>query len=45
MQTTVPRWLRRLGWLVGIWVTSVAALGLAAWVLRLLMEAVGMASS
>ncbi|NUT13421.1 MAG: DUF2474 domain-containing protein [Cupriavidus sp.] len=34
-------WLRRVGWLVLIWAASVAALGVAAWVLRLIMRGVG----
>lgn len=42
MQATVWRWARRVGWLVGIWVASVAVLGVAAWGLRLLMRAIGM---
>jgi Protein of unknown function (DUF2474) len=38
-----PReWLRRLGWLVLIWLASVAALVVVAYGLRLLMRAVGM---
>ena len=32
----------RLGWLVLIWVASVLALGVAAWLLRLLMSAAGL---
>lgn len=35
-------WLRRLGWLVLIWTASVAALGGAAYGLRLLMRSLGM---
>jgi Protein of unknown function (DUF2474) len=35
-------WLRRIGWLVLIWSASVAALGVAAFALRLLMSAAGM---
>lgn len=42
MRATVGHWLRRVGWLLGIWVASVAVLGLAAWLLRLLMQAIGM---
>ncbi|SDD47525.1 Protein of unknown function [Cupriavidus sp. YR651] len=38
----VPRWLRRLGWLVLIWAGSVVALGVAAWVLRGVMQLAGM---
>ncbi|WP_144634963.1 DUF2474 domain-containing protein [Bordetella genomosp. 13] len=37
-----PNWPRRLLWLVLIWAASVAALGLAAYGLRLLMGAAGM---
>ncbi len=37
----MPLWLRRVGWLVLIWFASVAALGAAAWLLRLLMAAAG----
>ncbi len=37
-------WLRRVGWLVLIWAASVAALGVAAWVLRLIMQGVGFRS-
>ncbi|MGO4154450.1 DUF2474 domain-containing protein [Cupriavidus sp. YAF13] len=40
-----PRpWLKRLGWMVLIWVASVAALGVAALLLRLLMRLAGMHS-
>ena len=35
-------WLQRLGWMLCIWVLSVAGLALAAWGLRLLMKSVGM---
>lgn len=35
-------WLKRIGWLVAIWLASVAALGAAALVLRLLMGLAGM---
>lgn len=35
-------WLRRLGWLVAIWAASVAALAVAAVVIRMLMNMVGM---
>lgn len=30
-------WLRRLGWLVAIWASSVAVLGAVAYVLRLVL--------
>lgn len=39
--TRTGTWLRRIGWLVLIWAASVAALGVAAWVLRLVMRGVG----
>lgn len=42
MRERAGRWLRRLGWLVVIWLASVAALGLVAWFLRLVMRAAGM---
>lgn len=35
-------WGRRVAWLLGIWVASVGALALAAWLLRLVMDFVGM---
>lgn len=37
-------WLKRVGWLALIWVASVAALGVAALLLRLLMGLAGMHS-
>ncbi|WP_082016824.1 DUF2474 domain-containing protein [Cupriavidus sp. IDO] len=40
----LPVWLRRVGWLVLIWLASVAALGVAAWLLRLVMQGVGFRS-
>ena len=45
MEEEIPaprRWLSRLGWLALIWLASVAALGVVAWGLRLLMRAAGM---
>ena len=36
------RWIRRLGWMVVFWTCSVAALGVAAWLLKMLMRAAGM---
>ncbi|AGI26139.1 DUF2474 domain-containing protein [Pseudomonas sp. MT3] len=33
---------KRLGWLVLIWALSVAALGVAAWLMRLFMSAAGL---
>jgi len=35
-------WLRRLGWLVALWLSGVAALGAVALMLRVLMHAAGM---
>jgi hypothetical protein len=37
-----PRWWRRVGWLLLIWAGSVAALGIVAWLFRVLMRAAGM---
>jgi hypothetical protein len=37
-----PSWARRLGWLVLIWTASVAALGVAAALLRALMGLAGL---
>ncbi|MBX8486851.1 DUF2474 domain-containing protein [Pseudomonas cichorii] len=39
-----PLW-QRLGWLVLIWMSSVAALGVFAWLIRLFMVAAGMRSN
>ena len=38
----MPLWLRRLGWMLALWVGGVAALGVVAWLLRVLMHAAGM---
>lgn len=35
-------WLRRLGWLVGLWAGGVLALYLVAGLIRLIMHAAGM---
>jgi hypothetical protein len=35
-------WLRRLGWSLFLWAAGVAALAVLAWLLRVLMHAVGM---
>ncbi|NMM80281.1 hypothetical protein B2J86_04925 [Acidovorax sp. SRB_14] len=40
-ESTTRLWLRRLAWLVVIWLASVAALFLVASALRYLMAAVG----
>jgi hypothetical protein len=45
MTDELPRhnpWWKKLGWLVLIWSASVAALGAAAFLLKLLMRAAGM---
>ncbi|MBN8440624.1 MAG: DUF2474 domain-containing protein [Thauera sp.] len=33
---------RRLAWFVAIWAAGVSALGVAAWLFRLFMDAIGM---
>lgn len=38
----VPRWLRRLGWLVLLWTGGVAVLFATASLIRLVMHAAGM---
>lgn len=35
-------WPRRIAWLVGIWAASIGALAIAAYLLRILMNWVGM---
>jgi hypothetical protein len=37
-------WLKRVGWLLALWIGGVAALGLVALLLRLFMHAAGMRS-
>lgn len=37
-------WLKRFGWLLLIWAASVAALGIAALAMKLLMRAAGMST-
>ena len=37
-------WWKKLGWLILIWSASVAALGVVAYLLRLLMNAAGLSS-
>ena len=41
---SLRRWLARFGWLVVFWMAGVAAVGLVAWLLKLAMNAVGMAA-
>jgi hypothetical protein len=38
----VPQWLRRIGWLVLLWVAGVATLFAMASLIRLVMHAAGM---
>lgn len=40
----LPSWRSRLLWLAMIWAASVAALGAAAYALRLVMRAIGMSA-
>lgn len=35
-------WWRKLAWLIAIWAASVLALGAVAWLMRVVMRAVGM---
>lgn len=42
MRASPAPWWKKLGWLVLIWSASVLALGAAAWLMRLLMRAIGM---
>ena len=37
-------WAKRVGWLALIWLLSVCALGLVAWLIRQAMQAAGMTS-
>jgi hypothetical protein len=37
-----PLWLRRLGWMAGLWAAGVAALFLVAGLIRMIMHAAGM---
>ncbi len=36
--------LRRIGWLLALWLAGVAALGLLAWLLRVLMRLSGLSA-
>ncbi len=36
------RWPVRLAWLLALWAGGVATMGLAAWLLRLIMRSVGL---
>ncbi|MDN4051957.1 DUF2474 domain-containing protein [Massilia sp. YIM B02763] len=35
-------WLRRLAWMLALWLGGVAALGVVAWLLRVAMRAAGL---
>ncbi|HUH39856.1 MAG TPA: DUF2474 domain-containing protein [Castellaniella sp.] len=38
-----PRpWWQKLAWMVAIWAASIAALGVVAWLFRVVMKAIGM---
>lgn len=37
------RWLVRVAWLIGLWSAGVVTMGVAAWLLRWVMRAVGLA--
>jgi hypothetical protein len=39
------KWLKRFGWLIGIWTASVLALAGAAYAMRLLLKLMGLATS
>jgi hypothetical protein len=39
---SAPQWLRRLGWMLGLWAGGVAALWLVASLIRAIMHAAGM---
>lgn len=39
-----PRWRNRLAWLILIWAAGVACMGLAAWLIKLLMRAAGLSA-
>jgi hypothetical protein len=43
-QSPLPSWRSRLLWLAMIWACSVAALGVAAYALRLVMRSIGMST-
>ena len=42
MVPAARRWLRRLGWMVVLWASGVAALAAVAGLIRLVMRAAGM---
>ena len=44
MPVAVRLWLKRFGWLALIWLTSVAALAIAAYLMRLFMHTIGLST-
>jgi hypothetical protein len=42
---TASLWLKRVGWLVAIWLASVVALAVAAYAMRFLMHLIGLSTS
>ena len=42
MRAGREEWLKRIGWLLVLWGAGVAALGIAAWLIRLVMRAAGL---
>jgi len=42
MKTSVKLWFNRVGWLIFIWLASVLALAVVAYLLRLFMHFVGL---
>lgn len=42
MRPDFRQWFQRVMWLLVIWVASVSVLGVAAWILRMFMQSVGM---
>lgn len=43
-QSHMPAWAKRLGWLIMIWIASVAALGIVAMLFRWIMNSAGLTS-
>lgn len=42
LQNHLPRWAKRIGWLVLIWIVSVGALAIVAMVFKWLMNSAGL---
>jgi hypothetical protein len=45
MLVAASRWLKRLAWLAFIWLASVTVLAMAAYLMRLLMHALGLSTA